>query len=141
MHFTPRDRRILEAVHAFDGLLGDYQIRRLFFTGERQARGRLALLYQHGYLARPDRRRRASLPCMVYWLDKRGGEYVAGLSGQEVREFRYRREPRWSQIEHDLAVNDFRLDVIQACAQHPLFTLEQWIPEGEFWAHPDRVSI
>ena len=85
MRFARRDGRILETIHVFDGMW-DYQIRRLFFTGERQARGRLSLLYQHGYLARPDRRRRASLPCMVYWLDRRGGEYVAGLSGQDVRE-------------------------------------------------------
>ncbi len=140
MRLTGRDSRILEAAHAFDGVLGDYQIRRLFFTGERQARGRLSLLFQHGYLSKPSRAQRAGLPCMVYWLGKRGAAHVAGLHGQPRKEFRYRREPRWAQVTHDLAVNDFRLDVIEACEQSTDFSLEQWIPEGEFWAHPDRVE-
>jgi hypothetical protein len=82
MHLTERDSRILEAVHAFDGMVGDYQIRRLFFTGARQCRGRLSLLFQHGYLARPARQRRASLPCTIYWLDKRGAAHVAGLTAR-----------------------------------------------------------
>lgn len=140
MQLTERDTRILEAIHAFDGILGDYQIRRMFFTGERQARGRLSLLFQHGYLEKTSRAQRAGLPCMVYWLGKRGAAHVAGLSGQELREFSYRREPRWAQVAHDLAVNDFRLDIMEACAQNSDFALERWIPEGEFWAHPDRVE-
>lgn len=140
MHFTQRDSRILEAIHAFDGMMGQYQLQRLFFTGQRQCRGRLSVLFQHGYLARPNRRRRASLPCMIYWLDRRGAAHVAGLSGQNLAGFRYRREPRWSQVEHDLAVNDFRLDVMKACARRSDFTLEEWVPEGEFLAQPDRVT-
>jgi len=140
MKLTERDSRMLEAVHAFDGVLGDYQIRRLFFTGERQARLRLSLLFQHGYLAKPSRAQRAGLPCMVYWMARRGAAHVAGLHGQTLREFAYRRAPRWAQIAHDLGVNDFRLDVMEACQADPDITLEQWIPEGEFWAHPDRVE-
>lgn len=141
MRFTDRDSRILETIHAFDGVMGDYQIKRRFFTGDRQCRGRLSVLFQHGFLARPDRKKRVSLPCMVYWLDKQGAAYVAGLNGQEIREFSYRREPRWSQIIHDLAVNDFRLDVLEACKRHPKLSLEQWIPESEFWAYPDKVQF
>src|SRR5690606_19381324 len=140
MRLTERDSRMLEAVHAFDGVLGNYQIRRLFFTGERQARLRLSLLFQHGYLAKPSRRQRAGLPCMVYWLAKRGAAHVAGVHGQPLRARAYRREPRWAQIAHDLAVNDFRLDVMDACVEREDCALEQWIPEGEFWAHPDRVE-
>jgi hypothetical protein len=130
----------METIHAFDGMMGDYQIRRLFFTGRRRTQERLSLLYQHGYLARPGRRRRASLPCMVYWLDTRGAKYVAGLAGQELSGFRWRKEPKWSRVEHDLAVNDFRLDVMEACAQSSVLEFEQWIPEGEFWAEPDTVE-
>ncbi len=140
MRLTERDTRIMEAVHAFDGVLADYQIRRMFFTGERQSRGRLSLLFQHGYLVKPSRAQRAGLPCMVYWLGKRGAAHVAGLRGQTLRDFQYRREPRWAQVAHDLAVNDFRMDVIEACRDNPDFTLEQWIPEGEFWAHPDKIE-
>jgi len=140
MLLTERDERIMEAVHAFDGVLADYQIRRLFFTGERQTRGRLSMLFQHGYLEKPSRAQRAALPCMVYWLGKRGATHVAGLQGLGLKEFPYRREPRWAQLAHDLAVNDFRLDVMEACKETSDFNLEQWIPEGEFWAYPDRVE-
>lgn len=139
MHFTARDSRILETVFGFDGVMADYQLRRLFFTGERQCRGRLSLLFQHGYLERPTRRQRAMLSSMIYWLGKRGAEHVAGLSGIGIKEFPYRREPRWAQIEHDLAVNDFRLDVMEAVKQTPALYLTEWIPEGEFWSHPDKV--
>jgi len=29
---------------------------------------------------------------------------------------------------------------MDACAENEDVSLEQWIPEGEFWAHPDRVE-
>ncbi|MBL8163272.1 MAG: replication-relaxation family protein [Anaerolineae bacterium] len=140
MRLTERDKRILEAIHAYDGILADYQIQRLFFTGRTQMQTRTRLLYQHGYLARPDRRHRALLPSMVYWLGERGAAYVAGLDGQSIQEFTYRREPRWQQVEHDLAVNDVRIALTQACVRHPHLLLEEWLPQSEFWAHPDRVE-
>lgn len=139
MRFTERDGHILEAIQAYDGLLADYQIQRLFFTAERQCRGRLNILFRHGYLMRPDLKQRGSLPCMVNWLSKKGAAYVAGLYGQDIKSFAYRRQPRWSQVTHDLAVNDFRIDVVEASRRNTALHLEQWIPEGEFWAHPDRV--
>lgn len=140
MQFTERDRRILEAIHAYDGLLSFSQIQRLFFTGKSQAEQRLKLLYQHGYLSRPDEERRRQLLEMVYWLDKKGAEIVASLSGTPPSEFPWRGEPRWFQIAHDLAVNDFRLDLVEACQHDPSIQLETWIPESEFWAYPDKVT-
>ncbi len=77
---------------------------------------------------------------MIYWLDKRGAEIVASLEGLSPKEFSWRQEPRWFQIEHDLAVNDFRLDLEQACRDYPQVKLETWIPESEFWAYPNRVE-
>ncbi len=133
--------QILEAIYQFEGLLGDYQIQRLFFTGKTQMTVRTKLLYQNGYLARPDRKRRASLPCMVYWLGKRGAEYLAGLSGKEVGSFKWRSQPRWSLIPHDLLLNDFRLDVIDACKNSGTLELEEWVTSSEFWAFPDRVAF
>jgi hypothetical protein len=67
---TSRDRRILEAIHYYDGLLGFLQIQR-----------RMMLLYQHKYVNRPNFEERRHLPEMVYWLDKRGAEIVASLEG------------------------------------------------------------
>jgi hypothetical protein len=141
MRLTERDGRILEAIHAFDGLLSDQQIKRLFFRGTSQMQLRMRLLYQHGYVVRPDRRRRTSLSEMVYWLDTKGAAYVAGLSGVPLDEFSFRREPKWMQLGHDLAVNDVRMTVMEACTPSSGFTLEEWIPQSEFWAHPDRVDF
>lgn len=140
MRLTERDKRILEAIHAYDGILSFAQIRRLFFTGKSQAEQRLKFLYQHSYLARPNEGQRRRLSEMVYWLDKKGADIVAGLSGTPLPEFYWRKEPRWFQVEHDLAVNDFRLDLIAACSQDTTTKLETWIPESEFWAFPDKVT-
>jgi hypothetical protein len=140
MRLTERDKCILEAIHAYDGLLSFPQIKRLFFSGKSQAEQRLKLLYQNGYLNRPDRKQRLRLPEMVYWLDKRGAEVVASLEGLSLKEFTWRQEPRWFQVEHDLSVNDFRLDLEQACRENPQVSLETWVPESEFQAYPDRVE-
>ena len=140
MMLTERDRRILETVHTFDGVLADYQIQSLLFTGRTQMQLRTRLLFHHGYLNRPTRRQRAALPCMIYWLAERGAKHVAGLSSKSLDTFSWRRSPKWSQIDHDLAVNDFRLAVIQTCARNPQLTFEEWIPQTEFWARPDTVE-
>ncbi len=140
MRLTERDKRILEAVHAYDGTLSFSQIQRMFFTGKSQTEQRLKLLYQHGYLARLNKDQRRRFPEMIYWLDKKGAEIVASLNGTPLQEFYWRKEPRWFQVEHDLAVIDFRLDMLQACHQDNEIDLENWIPESEFWAYPDKVS-
>src|SRR4051812_22840109 len=115
MYLTGRDKHILEAIHAHDGMLGAEQIRRLFFNSWRVTRERLSKLYQNGYIARPDRRQRAALSDMIYWLSEQGAEIVAGLRGQALDEFKWRKTPRWALVEHDLAVNTFRIDVNEAC--------------------------
>jgi hypothetical protein len=99
----------------------------------------MMLLYQHKYVNRPNYDERRRMPEMVYWLDKRGAEIVASLEGASLSEFNWRKEPRWFQVEHDLAVNDFRLDLEEACVHNSNVTLETWVPESEFWAYPDQV--
>lgn len=141
MRITPRDARIMEALHAFDGVLSDEQIKRLFFTGTTQMQLRMRLLFRHGYVARPDRRQRASIPHMVYWLTEHGAAYVAGLSGTPFKEFAYRGEPKWLQLTHDLAVNDVRITLMEACQASRELVLDEWIPQSVFWAHPDRVEF
>lgn len=140
MRLTERDKQILEAIHSYDGLLGFSQIRRLFFSGESQAERRMMLLYQHKYVNRPGFEERKRLPEMIYWLDKRGAELVANLEGTPLPDFAWRKEPRWFQVEHDLAVNNFRLDLLQACQAAKGVKLESWVPESEFWAYPDAVT-
>jgi hypothetical protein len=140
IRLTERDSKILEAVHAYDGMLGFSQLRRLFFTGESQAKQRLMMLYQNKYLNRPNKEQRRKIPEMIYWLDKRGAEIVASLNSLSVNEFAWRKEPRWFQVDHDLAVNTFRLDMEQACRNDSNIQLQTWIPESEFWSYPDKVS-
>lgn len=140
MRLTERDQHILEAVHAYDGMLGFSQLQRIFFSGESQAKHRLKLLYQNHYLNRPNKEQRRRVPEMIYWLDKRGAQIVASLNGSTFNEFSWRKQPRWFQVEHDLAVNDFRLDIEQACKDDPEIHLGTWLPESEFWSYPDKVS-
>lgn len=140
MRLTERDRHILEAIHAYDGMLGFSHIRRLFFTGKSQAEERMKRLYQHRYVKRPNREQRMRLPEMIYWLDRRGAEVVASLASISLPDFKWRKKPRWFQVEHDLAVTDFRLDLQEACQANPEVRLETWVPESEFWAYPDKVS-
>lgn len=140
MRLTDRDVRILESIHAFDGMLGAEQIMRLHFNSWRTTRERLSKLYQNGYIDRPDRRERAALPDMIYWLSEAGAEIVAGLRGQELSEFKWRKKPKWSLVKHDLALNDFRIAVVEACKVNPGLELEEWVPSGEFWAYSDSVE-
>jgi hypothetical protein len=143
MVFTERDGRILVAIHAFDGLMGDYQIQRLFFTGKRQMQARMKKLWQNGYVRRPGTRRRASLDCMVYWLDERGAEYVAGTLDQRVQEMVWLKEPRWSEVRHQLAVNDVRIFMREACERQPALDLDEgwFMGERDFRVHPDTVEF
>jgi hypothetical protein len=140
MRLTERDRRILEAIHTHDGLLSFSQLQRMFFTGKSQAEERLTLLYQNHYLNRPDQAQRRHLPEMVYWLDRRGADLIASLQGVPLKELGWRQEPRWFQVEHDLAVNDFRITLLEALQSSPDIALENWIPESEFWAYPDKIT-
>lgn len=140
MKLTGRDKRIFEAIHSHEGMMADYQIQRLFFDGKRTTQERLSKLYHNGYLERPDRRRRASLPYMVYWLAEGGAAEVAALYGEELTGFKYRSAPRWSMIEHDIAVNDFRLDIEGVAQRLPGIELVEWVPSSEFWAYADRVE-
>lgn len=140
MRLTERDRRILEAIHSHDGILSISQIERLFFTGSSQAKHRMMLLYQHGYVNRPGRYDRRKIPDMIYWLDRVGEQLVAAMNNVTPAELKALKEPRWFQVEHDLAVNEFRIALSEACRAHAEIDLQTWVPEREFWRQPDRIE-
>lgn len=140
MRLTERDKRIFETIYSHEGIMADYQLQALFFSGRRMAQERLSKLYHNGYLDRPDRRRRASLPYMVYWLAEAGAAEVAALYGEELADFKYRATPRWSLVEHDVTVNDFRLAVAEAAYHVREVELLEWIPSSEFWSEADQVE-
>jgi hypothetical protein len=141
MRLTERDKHILEAIHDHDGMLSHPQVKTLFFGSDTQLRTRMALLFQHGYVNRPSRKQRAALSHMIYWLGEKGAAYLAGQVGERVEDFSYRKEPRFLQVEHDLAVNDVRIAITQACEATEGFDLIEWLPEGEFHAYPDKVEF
>ena len=144
IRLTRRDKQILETIHAFDGMMSRKQIDRLFFAGKgrTQPRQRMQALFDHGYVNMPDAEEihRVPLGEVIYWLDKKGAKLVAGLRGNVPSGFSWRKKPRWSLLEHDLAVNDVRIAVREACQRSPLLTLEQWITDNAFRADPDTVK-
>lgn len=144
IRLTERDIKILETIHAFDGMMSLAQIDRLYFSGKgrTQPRHRMRLLCMHGYLQQPGKTMMHQVPWgeTIYWLGRKGASLLAGLQGQTLKQFRWRRQPRYSQIAHDLAVNDFRLDMAEAVTSSSFLTLREWQPEGEFLAQPDMVT-
>lgn len=165
MRFQERDGDILQAIYENDGLLAKRQIKRFFWPDAtpRAMEKRLSKLHHARYIDIPSRTHRRSkpIPEPICWLGWNGALWLAGRRGaflaepanegenqmrileRELRKagIRWLREPRWNQIEHDLAVIDFRLSIIDAGASVPRFSLEQWITEGHFRVEPDRVSF
>jgi hypothetical protein len=145
MRLTERDKEILQAINAFDGMMSLKQIDRLFFSGQgrSQPRQRMRTLFANRYVQIPSERtiHRVPLGETIYWLDRRGAEVVAARQGITLGELSWRRKPRWSWIEHDLAVNDFRLQIHQACTESKQVELQPWVPETDFLANPDTVRF
>lgn len=144
IRLTARDKRILETIHAYDGLLSLRQIDRLFFSGmgRSQPRARMRLLYDNAYVNMPDLQSIHQVPAgeTIYWLDRKGAAIVAGLLGRPASRLRWRKQPRFSLIEHDLKVNDFRIMVREACGRSDDVEFRTWIPESAFASQPDRIA-
>ena len=140
IRITARDKRILETIHAFDGIISLRQIDHLFFAGRNrsQPRARMRLLYDNEYVNMPGPEDIHQVPLSetIYWLDKKGASIVAGLHGQSTKQFPWKPKPRYSLIDHDLRVNDFRIAVSEACNWHSKLELVSWIPESEFTKKP-----
>lgn len=144
LRLTRRDKRILETLHAFDGMMSLRQIDRLFFKdrGGSWPRERMRALFDNAYVAMPSAAdvHRIPLGETAYFLDTRGAKVVAELHGETLEHFPWRKRPRFSLISHDLAVNDFRLDVMEACRTSPALMLHYWTPESAFRTSPDKIS-
>ena len=118
IRLTERDVKILETIHSFDGIMSLGQIDRLYFSGKgrTQPRHRMRLLCAHGYVRQPNETMTHQVPWgeTIYWLGHKGATLLAGMQGQPPKQFHWRKQPKYSQIAHDLAVNDFRLDIAEA---------------------------
>jgi hypothetical protein len=161
--FQERDGEILRAIYTYDGVLAKRHVKRMFWpdASERAMEMRLALLNQHNYLTWPSlvQWRTKPIPEAVYWLGWNGAQWIASNHKLDVKQssvpsetqlrqlvsvlrqhgIRWLREPRWSQLVHDLAVVDVRLAVEKAARETTSLILEEWIPEGAFLSKMDEV--
>lgn len=166
MQFQERDGQLLQALHTYGGVLSRRHIQALFWPEARSMRAmneRLAKLYRSRFIDWPSatQRRAQPGPKSICWLGWRGAVWIAAQAGVKLKaparenenqlrglEKRLReqgicwvREPAWSQLEHDLAVVDFRLAVEREVQVCPTLTLETWVDERTFRAAPDVVEV
>lgn len=165
MRFQDRDFDILQTIYNNDGVLAKRQLQQLFWPGmtERAMEKRLSKLYHGGYLAWPSRDhwRSKPIPEPICWLGWKGILMLAGKRGiviehpgqsnenklrrfeKELREkgIHWMREPRWIQLEHDIAVTDFRLSIEKAITKPPRsLSLVNWITDGTFRSSMDVIE-
>jgi hypothetical protein len=120
LQLQPRDIALLRDVADFR-FLNTGQILALHPGGQRNLLRRLAALYQHGYLDRPESQTSARLPTshMVYTLGRKGA--ATPSQNAEEREGIYRRlretERTLPLISHALMISQFRVCLILAAAQ------------------------
>lgn len=165
MRFQQRDAEILQAIYTYDGVLARRHVKRIFWpqTSKQAMERRLSLLHKNGYLNLPnqEQRRIKPIPEPIVWLGWHGMVFLAGLYGEFIEPpanlgenqlrlldrrlrshgIRWQREPRWSQLAHDLAVIDIRLSIEEAIQKQPTLNLETWIPEGVFLSQMDVVTF
>ena len=154
---------MLQAIQKNQGILARRQLKDLFWKDKswRALEQRLAKLYQAGYVSWPDKDQYKiyPIPEAICWLGWRGALHLAGMRGIEVKKpdgdneyqlrqlenrlrkqgFSWVREPRWSLLEHDLAIIDFRLSVEAAVKSEPSLTIAKWVSEKDFRAFKEII--
>ncbi len=164
MRFQARDEEILRVIYEYGGVVAKRQLKEIFWHDKswRAMEKRLSKLYHNGYINRPDQDQWRRKPILepVCWLGWKGALKVSekwGLQIDQVRGdnenqlrkienllrkqgFLWMREPRWIQLEHDLAVVDFRLLLEKALHDSKTLTLVEWLHEGIFRSQTDVVE-
>jgi hypothetical protein len=164
LRFQERDGAVLQAIYRYDGVLARRQLKEMFWPDKtwRAMEMRLSRLYQHSYLDWPNAKQRQTrpIPEPICWLGWEGVLWLAGEGGFQIEQpksanetqlrllerrlrevgIHWLREPRWSQLKHDLSIVDIRLAVEKAVRELPFLTLENWIPESVFHSHMDIVE-
>jgi len=164
MRFQDRDGDILQVIMDYGGLLAKRQLKEMFWAdkSQRAMEKRLAKLFHNNLITWPDRTawRSKPLPEPILWLNWKGILWLAGQAGVSVpwptnegenqmrilenrlRQVGYRwlREPRWMQLEHDLAIVDFRLAVEKSLQTLPHLGMEEWIHERVLHCNMDVIE-
>lgn len=156
LQLTPRDLAILHGVYVCRALTTP-QIQRWFFgEAPENRRGptvrcqtRLARLFHHGYLYRDEQatRLREGRQPLVYFLDRRGAEVVAGYLHVPLRDLDW--QPRDNAagagqlfLTHLLKTNDVRIALELAAAQSE-WQIDPWLDERSLRRRQmkDRVEL
>lgn len=132
---TENTERVMTALHDYEGIMSHAQIVRLCFPGctSTWPFERMQHYFDHRLVQKFDAYNvnGQQLGKIVYTLDKRGAGIAARKKGIGWEKFKWRRQPRWLTLVHDLAINDFRLDVRESCRANPRFSIKSWISEYE----------
>ena len=163
MKFQPRDTEMLQAIQENQGILARRHLKELFWKDKswRALEQRLAKLSRAGYVSWPakDQYKIYPIPEAICWLGWQGALHLAGMRGIEVNKpdgeneyqlrqletrlrkqgFHWLRVPRWSLLEHDLAIIDFKLSLQASVMSHPSLAIVKWVSEKEFRAFKDIV--
>ena len=136
---TARDEEILRAVYRFR-VLTSVQIERLLFLtpgkpkpSNTRCNLRLQGLFHHGFLARSEQVQKITdgRKPLLYFLDRRGAEYLAAQDETEVTALDWR--PSHNRIsplflDHLLQTNDVRIDIELACKLHSGYSTRAYGP-------------
>lgn len=165
MHFQDRDARMLQMIQEYGGILARRQIQQLFWNGksQRAMQNRLAKLKSHRYINWPtlEQRKFNPVPEPIVWLDWRGAFFLANsenckinppktenenqirLFEQSMREkgIRWLREPRWTQLNHDLTCIDIRLKIEHDISNTKYLRIGQWINETDLRSNYDCITF
>ena len=132
---TEATTRVLLGIQAHEGVLSQRQIRRRFFPDctSTWPESRLLHYYDHRLVNKFDASfvNGEQLGEIVYTLDTTGARYLSHELGIRYKALRWRRQPRWLTLAHDLKLNDFRIAVTLAAKASPHFALVKWISEFE----------
>lgn len=135
---TKRQRKILEYIWDF-GILTDKDLMWLEHISKRRSQELTKPLFDNGYINRPNPKVRTRYNFMFWCLTKKGAEVVAAMQNIAVRDLDWVKHPRWSQIEHDAMINEFRIILLKAVNRQDDFQIVDWIGETTFHSWQDTV--
>lgn len=140
---TENTNLVMASIHSYEGVMTHSQIVRLCFPGCTSSWPfeRMQHYFDHKLVKKHDASNVNGryLGEIIYTLERNGAFIAAQTKQKDWSGFRWRRNPRWLTLIHDLAINNFRLDVVKACEKHFAFTLESWISEYELSLITPRI--
>lgn len=151
LYMKDRDIDIIRTIYKYRALTSD-QIERLLFVepGKPKPKNsrcnvRLQALFHHEFIFRDEQPRKVheGRKPLIYFLDKRGAEFLAELDGRDVSEIEWK--PSYNDVksdflDHTLATNDVRVDIALAC-QLKGYQLINWIDETTLRSDETREYV